>query len=77
MALANENPDPNEYVSMVPTSAFLGDGIGNLMAYIVIESQTRLARKLAFCEELECIVMEVNNFLHNYLKRRIFPCKLM
>uniref|UniRef100_F1KRS4 Eukaryotic translation initiation factor 5B n=1 Tax=Ascaris suum TaxID=6253 RepID=F1KRS4_ASCSU len=61
VALANENPDPNEYVSMVPTSAFLGDGIGNLMAYIVIESQTRLARKLAFCEELECIVMEVKS----------------
>ncbi|KHN74340.1 Eukaryotic translation initiation factor 5B, partial [Toxocara canis] len=61
VALANENPDPNEYVSMVPTSAFLGDGIGNLMAHIVVESQTRLAQKLAFCEELECFVMEVKS----------------
>lgn len=59
VAMAPENPDPSEYISMVPTSAFLGDGIGNLMAYIVQESQTRLAEKLAYCEELECTVMEV------------------
>ncbi|VDK36187.1 unnamed protein product [Anisakis simplex] len=48
---------------MVPTSAFLGDGIGNLMAHIVVESQTRLAHKIAFCDELECIVMEVGCFI--------------
>ncbi|VDN40368.1 unnamed protein product [Gongylonema pulchrum] len=59
VALANENPDPSEYFSMVPTSAFLGDGIGNVMAHIVNESQNRIAEQLAFCEELECTVMEV------------------
>uniref|UniRef100_A0A183D0H3 Tr-type G domain-containing protein n=1 Tax=Gongylonema pulchrum TaxID=637853 RepID=A0A183D0H3_9BILA len=61
VALANENPDPSEYFSMVPTSAFLGDGIGNVMAHIVNESQNRIAEQLAFCEELECTVMEVKN----------------
>lgn len=59
VALSNENKDPSEYVSMVPTSAYMGDGIGNLMAHIVNESQTRLSSQLAFCEELDCTVMEV------------------
>ena len=61
VALANENQDLNEYVSMVPTSAYLGDGIGNIMAYIMEYSQTRLAQRLAFCEELDCTVMEVRS----------------
>uniref|UniRef100_A0A8R1TZD6 Eukaryotic translation initiation factor 5B n=1 Tax=Onchocerca volvulus TaxID=6282 RepID=A0A8R1TZD6_ONCVO len=61
VVMANENPDLNEYISMVPTSAFLGDGIGNLMAHIVNESQNRLAEKLSYCEELDCTVMEVKS----------------
>ncbi|CAG9533239.1 unnamed protein product [Cercopithifilaria johnstoni] len=61
VVMANENPDLNEYISMVPTSAFLGDGIGNIMAHIVNDSQNRLAEKLAYCEELECTVMEVKS----------------
>ncbi|MCP9259290.1 Eukaryotic translation initiation factor 5B [Dirofilaria immitis] len=61
VVMANENPDLNEYISMVPTSAFLGDGIGNIMAYIINESQNRLAEKLAYCEELDCTVMEVKS----------------
>uniref|UniRef100_A0A0N5CYN8 Eukaryotic translation initiation factor 5B n=1 Tax=Thelazia callipaeda TaxID=103827 RepID=A0A0N5CYN8_THECL len=61
VSLANENPDPNEYISIVPTSAFLGDGVGNLMAHIVYECQNRLAEKLAYCEELDCTVMEVKS----------------
>lgn len=43
----------------MPTSAFCGDGIGNLMAHIVQQCQTRLANRLIYSEELECIVMEV------------------
>ncbi|VDN51357.1 unnamed protein product, partial [Dracunculus medinensis] len=46
---------------MVPTSAYLGDGIGNLMAYIVNDSETRLASQLSFSDELECFVMEVKS----------------
>lgn len=44
---------------MVPTSAFHGDGIGNLMAHIVETTQTYYAQKLAFSEELDASVMEV------------------
>ncbi|VDM08426.1 unnamed protein product [Wuchereria bancrofti] len=61
VVMANENPDLNEYISMIPTSAFLGDGIGNIMAHIVRDSQNRLAEKLAYCEELDCTVMEVKS----------------
>ncbi|KAL4002852.1 Elongation factor Tu GTP binding domain family protein [Acanthocheilonema viteae] len=61
VVMANENPDLNEYISMVPTSAFLGDGIGNIMAHIINDSQNRLAEKLAYFEELDCTVMEVKS----------------
>lgn len=61
VAMANENKDPNEYVSVIPTSAINGDGIGNLMAHIVHESQNRLAERLSFCDELDCVVMEVRS----------------
>ncbi|KAE9550492.1 hypothetical protein FO519_006294 [Halicephalobus sp. NKZ332] len=58
---ADQNQDLDEYISMVPTSAFLGDGIGNIMAYIVEYSQKRLAQRLSFSEELDCTVMEVRS----------------
>ncbi|RCN27107.1 elongation factor Tu GTP binding domain protein, partial [Ancylostoma caninum] len=59
VCLSNQNKDVDEYVSMVPTSAFLGDGIGNLMAYIVATTQKYHAKKLSFCDELDATVMEV------------------
>ncbi|TKR78187.1 hypothetical protein L596_019037 [Steinernema carpocapsae] len=59
VVLANKNDNPEEYFSMVPTSAFMGDGIGNLMSHIVTQCQTTLAERIAFSEELECTVMEV------------------
>uniref|UniRef100_A0A7E4UU96 Eukaryotic translation initiation factor 5B n=1 Tax=Panagrellus redivivus TaxID=6233 RepID=A0A7E4UU96_PANRE len=61
VALSNQNKNTDEYVSIVPTSAFLGDGIGNLLAYIVDYSQDKLAERLAFCTELDCTVMEVRS----------------
>lgn len=61
VALSNQNMDPEEYISMVPTSAFMGDGIGNLMAFIVNTTQTRFATKLSFSEELDASVMEVKS----------------
>uniref|UniRef100_A0A915CNP4 Eukaryotic translation initiation factor 5B n=1 Tax=Ditylenchus dipsaci TaxID=166011 RepID=A0A915CNP4_9BILA len=59
--LACKNNDFDEYVSVVPTSAINGDGIGNLMAHIVEHCQNRLAKRLMFSEELDCIVMEVRS----------------
>ena len=58
-AVFYENPDPKTYVSMIPTSAATGDGMGNLMALIVELTQTVLAKKLAFSEELQATVLEV------------------
>ena len=58
-ALYYENPDPKTYISMVPTSAHSGDGMGNLMALLVQLSQTMLAKRLSFSEELQATVLEV------------------
>ena len=43
-ALFYENPDPKTYISMVPTSAHSGDGMGNLMALLVQLSQSKVWR---------------------------------
>ena len=54
-----KNKNPKQYISMVPTSAHSGDGMGNLVAHICQLTQTHLARELAFSEELHAMVMEV------------------
>ncbi|GMR35682.1 hypothetical protein PMAYCL1PPCAC_05877 [Pristionchus mayeri] len=61
VCLSNENMDEEEYISMVPTSAFLGDGIGNLMAHIALTTQTRFEDNLTYRKELEASVMEVKS----------------
>merc|ERR1711962_1789475 len=58
-ALFWNNPDPNDYISLVPTSAHSGDGMGNLMAMLVEMSQNMLAERLSFTEELQATVLEV------------------
>uniref|UniRef100_A0A8P4FX28 Eukaryotic translation initiation factor 5B n=1 Tax=Dicentrarchus labrax TaxID=13489 RepID=A0A8P4FX28_DICLA len=58
-ALFYENKDPRTFVSLVPTSAHSGDGMGNLIALLVELTQTLLARRLAHCDELRAQVMEV------------------
>ncbi|XP_071787061.1 eukaryotic translation initiation factor 5B-like [Asterias amurensis] len=60
-ALFFENPDPKSYVSLVPTSAHSGDGMGNLIALLIEYSQTRLAKRLAFSDELQCTTLEVKS----------------
>ncbi|CAF4241005.1 unnamed protein product [Rotaria socialis] len=59
VALYYENPDPNEYYSMVPTSARSGDGMGSLIALIIEKSQTTLSRRISYTNELQATVMEV------------------
>ncbi|KAL2087809.1 hypothetical protein ACEWY4_016637 [Coilia grayii] len=54
-----ENKDPRTFVSLVPTSAHSGDGMGNLIGLLVELTQTMLARRLAHCDELRAQVMEV------------------
>ncbi|XP_043270985.1 eukaryotic translation initiation factor 5B isoform X2 [Venturia canescens] len=58
-ALFYENPDPRSYVSLVPTSAITGEGMGNLLALIVDACQGPLAKRLMFSEELQATVLEV------------------
>jgi len=56
-----ENDDPEEYLSMIPTSAHSGDGMGDLMASVVSHCQNSLAKRLAFSDELQCTVLEVKD----------------
>uniref|UniRef100_A0A8C0G6W9 Eukaryotic translation initiation factor 5B n=1 Tax=Chelonoidis abingdonii TaxID=106734 RepID=A0A8C0G6W9_CHEAB len=58
-ALFYENKDPRTFVSLVPTSAHTGDGMGSLIALLVDLTQTMLNKRLAQCEELRAQVMEV------------------
>ncbi|KAE9523263.1 hypothetical protein AGLY_016363 [Aphis glycines] len=58
-ALFYENPDPKSYVSLVPTSAITGEGMGNLLDLIVENCQTHLYKRLVFNTELQATVLEV------------------
>nr|XP_015218849.1 PREDICTED: eukaryotic translation initiation factor 5B [Lepisosteus oculatus] len=57
--LFHENKDPRTFVSLVPTSAHTGDGMGNLIGLLVELTQTLLTRRLAHSDELRAQVMEV------------------
>lgn len=54
-----ENKNVREYVSLVPTSAHSGDGMGNLIALLCDLAQTMMAKRLAYSDELQATVMEV------------------
>ncbi|XP_038674103.1 eukaryotic translation initiation factor 5B isoform X2 [Scyliorhinus canicula] len=58
-ALFYENKDPRTFVSLIPTSAHTGDGMGNLIAMLVDLTQTMLAKRLVYSMELKAQVMEV------------------
>ncbi|KAG2456911.1 IF2P factor, partial [Polypterus senegalus] len=58
-ALFYENKDPRTFLSLVPTSAHTGDGMGNLIALLVELTQTMLSKRLAHSDELRAQVMEV------------------
>ncbi|XP_023013103.2 LOW QUALITY PROTEIN: eukaryotic translation initiation factor 5B [Leptinotarsa decemlineata] len=58
-ALFYENPDIRSYVSLVPTSAITGEGMGNLLALIVEYCQTKLTKRLMYSDELQATVLEV------------------
>ncbi|KAK4336775.1 hypothetical protein RND71_043862 [Anisodus tanguticus] len=59
-ALYYENQDVRYYVSLVPTSAVMGDGMGNLINLMTDYCQTMLHKKLVFLpDKLEATVLEV------------------
>ena len=51
--------DVNGVISMIPTSAHSGDGMGNLMSILVQLSQNMLAKRLSYSDELQATVLEV------------------
>ncbi|KAF8793500.1 Eukaryotic translation initiation factor 5B like protein [Argiope bruennichi] len=58
-ALFYENPDPRTFVSMIPTSAITGDGMGNLLSLITQLTQSFMRKRLTFSQELQATVLEV------------------
>ncbi|XP_017843089.1 eukaryotic translation initiation factor 5B isoform X2 [Drosophila busckii] len=58
-ALFYDNPDPKTYISLVPTSAITGEGMGNLLFMITDFCQNMLAKRLMYSEELQATVLEV------------------
>ena len=58
-SLFYNNPDARSYVSLVPTSAHTGDGMGDLISQVVQLTQLRLAQRLAYSEEMQSMVLEV------------------
>lgn len=59
-ALYYENPDFKSYVSLVPTSAVTGDGMGNLISMLINFSQSRLEKRIIFKpDDLDATVFEV------------------
>lgn len=58
-ALFYSNPDPRTYVSLIPTSAVTGEGMGNLLAMIVQACEGPLNKRLVFSQQLLATVLEV------------------
>ncbi|CAH8843184.1 unnamed protein product [Trichobilharzia szidati] len=54
-----KNTRPDEFVSMVPTSAHTGDGMGDLLSCLCLHLQNKLSKRLSYTEELHASVMEV------------------
>lgn len=74
-ALFYNNPDARSYVSLVPTSAHTGDGMGDLISQVVQLTQLRLAQRLAFSEEMQSMVLEVraDSLRATRFLRKLFP----
>ena len=61
----------SDFISMVPTSAHTGDGMGDLLAFLCKEMQRRLYKRLIFSEELKASVMEACTIIFDV---HIFTC---
>lgn len=54
-----QNSDIRKCVSLVPTSAISGDGIGDLIALTVSLTQSMMTGAIQYLSDLECTVLEV------------------
>ncbi|KFM24316.1 Eukaryotic translation initiation factor 5B [Auxenochlorella protothecoides] len=61
VALYWRNKDPRSFISIVPTSAHTGEGIPDLLQILVKLTQTAMAEKLTFVNDLQCTVLEVKS----------------
>ena len=52
-ALYYENPDPDDYINLVPTSAITGEGIPDLLGQLVNIPQTKMTQKIKYQHKLE------------------------
>ncbi len=57
-ALYWNNKDPQDTVSLVPTSAITGEGIPDLLGMVAKVTQQHLKRKVMKSDELRCTVLE-------------------
>jgi translation initiation factor 5B len=59
--LYTENTDPDEYISLVPTSAITGEGVPDLLMLLTTLPQQipKLRRQISFHDEVTASVMEV------------------
>jgi translation initiation factor 5B len=55
------NTSLNDTINIIPISAVTGQGIPDLLNWIVKYSQTILENQIIFNEDLDCIVMELSN----------------
>ncbi|KAF2683978.1 hypothetical protein K458DRAFT_303506 [Lentithecium fluviatile CBS 122367] len=57
--LFHKNKNMSKFVSVVPTSAFTGEGIPDMIKLIIKLTQERLTNNLMYLSEVECTVLEV------------------
>lgn len=54
-----DNKDFSRVVSLVPTSAFTGEGVPDMLMLIIKLTQERMTERLMYLSTLECTVLEV------------------
>lgn len=57
--LYNENPNPKKFLSMVPTSAITGEGLGNLVNLCLKMSEKFMKNQNTYSNNFECVLLEV------------------
>eukprot|EP00866_Antonospora_locustae_P000954 jgi/Antlo1/954/1059 len=57
--LYNENPDPRQFISLVPTSAITGEGLGNLVDLILKINESFMKKRNTYSGNFECVLLEV------------------
>eukprot|EP00834_Sanchytrium_tribonematis_P001607 NODE_41_length_34096_cov_2.002235.p3 type:complete len:751 gc:universal NODE_41_length_34096_cov_2.002235:21247-23499(+) len=54
-----KNKNMSKYISLVPTSAFTGVGVSDLLQLLIHLTQSRMSSQLTYQEKVQCTVLEV------------------